>query len=116
MARTIAQLTSAGQPFPAYETMAENQARLDFIQDQERYVHPFRDQRKPCDSPACAHLTTDQYCSPACQAREDRLRDKHYAHLDSESTLVLLGNCHLADAQREKDGENLAALVCGRTW
>jgi hypothetical protein len=133
MTRTIHQLTSAGQPFPCYETMAENQARLDFMQDQVRYVPPVRDKRTPCCNPDCGTVCEGTYCSAACEAADNAVIERmaqrweagmlkangncqrmYYA--DKETGRVLLGLKGLADEQYAKDeaAGGLVALACGR--
>jgi hypothetical protein len=71
---TIRQLTSAGNPFPDYATMATNQHRYEYAQDQQRFVPPareparFRDLRTPCAYAKCPQMTPAFFCSPACEA------------------------------------------------
>jgi hypothetical protein len=60
-------------------TWLEHEHTQAYIEDQQRWP---RDLRTPCASPACANLTTDEYCSLACQTQEDALREQHYAQQD----------------------------------
>lgn len=128
--KTIAQLTSAGKPFPRYEIMAENQALLDYELDRQRFTPPppkapalFRDNRTSCFFAKCPNMTTAFFCSSACEAAYLAMLDRwdtaltptspptHYLHVAEDTAVVQLGNRALADAQQQADGD-LVALAC----
>jgi hypothetical protein len=67
------------KPFPEFMMMGEQQTWREYREDQERHPWPPRDTKRPCGSPTCQNLTTAHYCSPACQTREDALKDQQYA-------------------------------------
>jgi hypothetical protein len=119
--------------FQSLEEYGEWQSRVDFANDQERHVPPFRDKRTPCSNPDCPNLCEGPYCSPACEATDNAAiedmaqrweaqmlyegcqRTRHYASRETNAT-VLLGKRTLADQQRTADEAKggLVALACDR--
>jgi hypothetical protein len=118
------------QPAQDLYTWLEREHTLAYIEDQERYVPLCPEKRTPCSNPECAAVCEGTYCSAACEAADNAVieamalkweaqmlhagcqRTHYYASREANAR-VLLGQRQLVAQQRERDGESLAALVCG---
>lgn len=97
-----------GYQIPQDETTLDFQYWLDYAIDHERHTPPTM---QPCRNVDCRNRSYAIFCSESCRVtcEGDDTAD-YYADPDSDT---LLGLKTLADDQRRRDGENLAALACG---
>lgn len=70
---------------------------------------------RDCANPLCARSSEAVFCSEYCrQTIEGPADETATAYYHDETAATLLGHKATADAQRARDGESLAALVCHR--
>ena len=81
-------------PFSDYPTMAEQQARLDYALDQQRFA-PYS--LTTLAAAWTAHMVRDACCTPA--------HETHYTSTEPDA-IVQLGSKTIADAQYAEDQAN----------